>query len=195
VETGFFNEDDARTSAGGFSDANQVYYINYRYTWDGESTPGITITQKSGAAPFVLFALTNQVVPTGAAAGGEAGTGNEGLANGYVNEGSDEVGVASDDFYNSESLNTNGRWIKLEKWGTCWQPTTVPSGWGPYTNGNWRECDDCGWTFVSDEPWAWACYHYGRWCKVKTGCGWAWVPGRVWAGSWVSWRQGKMLRA
>jgi len=59
VETGFFNEDDATTSAGGFTDPNQAYDINYRYTWDGESTPGITITQKSGSAPFCLYALTN----------------------------------------------------------------------------------------------------------------------------------------
>ena len=62
VETGFFNEDDARTSAGGFPDPNQAYYINYRFTWDGDSTPGVTITQKSGSAPFVFYALTNQVV-------------------------------------------------------------------------------------------------------------------------------------
>jgi hypothetical protein len=188
VETGFFNEDDAKTSAGGFSDANQVYYIDYRFTWDGDSTPGITITQKSGSAPFCLYALTNQVVSAGGAA---AGGGGEGLTSGLVNEESDQVGVASDDFYNSESLNNNGRWVKLDRWGTCWQPTTVASGWCPYTNGNWRECDDCGWTFVSDEPWAWCCYHYGRWCKVRTGCGWAWVPGKVWAASWVSWRQGR----
>jgi hypothetical protein len=209
VETGFFNEDDARTSAGGFSDANQVYYINYRFTWDGDSTPGITITQKSGGAPFVLYALTNQVVPGGGAAAGEAagagqaggaqgaggaaagGEADQGLTSGLVDQGSDEVGVASDDFYNSESLNNNGRWIKLDKWGTCWQPTNVPSGWCPYTNGTFKQCDDCGWTFVSDEPWAWCCYHYGRWCKVSTGCGWCWVPGKVWASSWVSWRRGR----
>ena len=61
VVTGFFNEDDATTSAGRFNNRKQVYYINYRYTWDGDSTPGITITQKSGAAPFCLSALTNQV--------------------------------------------------------------------------------------------------------------------------------------
>ena len=62
VETGFFNEDDARTSAGGFPTANQVYYINYRYTWDGDSTPGITVIQKSGGAPFCFYALTNELV-------------------------------------------------------------------------------------------------------------------------------------
>jgi hypothetical protein len=209
VETGFFNEDDARTSAGGFKDQNQAYYINYRYTWDGDSTPGITITQKSGGAPFCLYALTNQVVPggtaaaapaagspaAGAATAGEeaapATGGEKGLSLGYVNEGNDEVGVSSDDFYGSDSLNSNGKWVNVEKWGKCWQPTNVSSGWCPYTNGNFKQCDDCGWTFVSDEPWAWACYHYGRWCKVQSGCGWAWVPGKVWASSWVSWRRGR----
>jgi uncharacterized protein DUF6600 len=207
AETGFFNEDDARTSAGKFQSPNQVYYINFRYTWDGDSTPGITITQKSGGAPFYLYALTNELVEEGggaagaqAAAGGAGGEaagegeegGEDGLSSGYVeNQESDEVGVESDDFYGSESLNSNGKWIKLSKWGTCWQPTGVQSGWSPYTNGSWKECDDCGWTFVSDEPWAWACYHYGRWCKVRSGCGWAWVPGKVWAASWVSWRQGR----
>src|SRR5205823_5995967 len=69
AETGFFNEDDARTSAGRFQTANQVYYINYRYTWDGDSTPGITITQRSGGAPFCLYALTNELVDEGGAGG------------------------------------------------------------------------------------------------------------------------------
>ena len=198
VETGFFNEDDATTSRGGFTDPNQAYYINYRYTWDGESTPGITITQKSASAPFCLYALTNQVVSSGEAAApaasGEAAapapSEESGLSAGFVNTESDQVGVASDDFYNSESLNKHGRWVKMDKWGASWQPTNVPSGWSPYTNGNFQYCDDCGWTFVSDEPWAWATYHYGRWARVHSGCGWAWVPGKVWAGSWVSWRSG-----
>jgi hypothetical protein len=203
VETGFFNEDDARTCAGGFQTASQVYYINYRYTWDGDSTPGITITQKFGAAPFCLYALTNELVTLGQAraegtAAGVAGTavegpleGTETVSSGLVNQESDQIGIESDDFYGSESLNAHGRWIELERWGPCWQPTDVHNDWCPYTNGTWKDSDDYGWTFVSDEPWAWACYHYGRWCRVKTGCGWAWVPGKVWAGSWVSWRQGK----
>jgi len=221
VETGFFNEDDATTSGGGFKDPNQVYYISYRYTWDGDSTPGITITQKAGNTPFVLYALTNQLVPGGqaaaqnagaagnaaaaagggggaasggdntAAAGGDNAGGDEGLSEGLVDQGDDQVGVESDDFYNSDSLNSNGQWVDVEKWGKCWQPTKVSQGWCPYTNGGFQNCDTCGWTFVSDEPWAWATYHYGRWCKVSYGCGWCWVPGRVWAGSWVSWRRGE----
>src|SRR5260370_10465714 len=78
VETGFFNEDDAQTSAGGFKDANQAYYINYRFTWDGDSTPGETITQRSGSAPFVLDAWTNQVVSDGVVA--TEGEGQQALA-------------------------------------------------------------------------------------------------------------------
>lgn len=235
VETGVFNEDDARTSPGGFKDANQAYYINYRFVWDGDSTPGITITQTSASAPFILYALTNQVVPganlatapgeqqgggfaqsgggrrsgggTGQGGGGQAGPGvdqgegtgeggegeggDEGLSSGWVDQGDDEVGVGDDSFYGSDSLNSNGQWVNVEKWGKAWQPTNVSSGWCPYTNGTFENCDDCGWTFVSEEPWAWACYHYGRWCKVGYGCGWAWIPGKVWAGSWVSWRRGQ----
>jgi hypothetical protein len=63
VTTGDFNEDDATTSPGKFADANQVYYINYRFKWDGATTPGFTVTQKTGSVPFVLYALTNQEVP------------------------------------------------------------------------------------------------------------------------------------
>ncbi len=68
VDTGFFNEDDATTSAGGYPDRNQVYYIDYRYTWDGDTTPGVTVTQSKGSIPFCLYALTNQEVAGGAAA-------------------------------------------------------------------------------------------------------------------------------
>jgi Family of unknown function (DUF6600) len=194
VETGVFNEDDARSSGGGFSDQNQVYYINYRYVWDGESNPGVTVTQKAGNAPFVLYALTNQIVPGGASAaeGPPAPEAPEasGITTGMIAAQSDDVGVQSDDFYTDESLNNNGRWISIAEYGRCWVPGNCPGGWRPYTNGSWRYSDDEGWVFVSDEPWAWACYHYGRWIQVEFGCGWAWVPGTDWSGGWVSWRRG-----
>jgi hypothetical protein len=48
---------------------------------------------------------------------------------------------------------------------------------------------DYGWVWDSDEDWGWATYHYGRWTQVD-GIGWCWVPGRVWAPAWVSWRYG-----
>jgi hypothetical protein len=41
---------------------------------------------------------------------------------------------------------------------------------------------------VSEEPFGWATYHYGRWTRLR-GIGWVWVPGEEWAPAWVSWRK------
>ena len=95
---------------------------------------------------------------------------------------------ATADFY--DPLAANGAWVEVGSYGRCWRPAHVAAEWRPYCYGHWV-WTDCGWYWVSDEPWAWACYHYGRWCKVRTGCGWAWVPGKVWGASWVSWRRGR----
>jgi len=43
---------------------------------------------------------------------------------------------------------------------------------------------------VSDEPWGWACYHYGTWVD-DPAVGWVWVPGVEWAphgwsGGWAA---------
>jgi hypothetical protein len=43
--------------------------------------------------------------------------------------------------------------------------------------------------WFSDEPWAWAAYHYGRW-TYNPYYGWVWIPGYEWAPAWVSWRTG-----
>jgi hypothetical protein len=42
---------------------------------------------------------------------------------------------------------------------------------------------------VTDEPYGWATYHYGRWYDDPE-IGWSWVPGDEWAPSWVSWQEG-----
>ena len=60
--------------------------------------------------------------------------------------------------------------------------------WRPYTNGHWIYTD-AGWTWISDEPFGWATYHYGRWIRLRS-LGWVWVPGEQWAPAWVSWRKG-----
>ena len=60
--------------------------------------------------------------------------------------------------------------------------------WRPYTNGRWAYTD-AGWTWVSEEPFGWATYHYGRWTRLRD-VGWVWVPGEEWAPAWVSWRSG-----
>ncbi len=49
---------------------------------------------------------------------------------------------------------------------------------------------DAGWTWVSEEPFGWATYHYGRWVRLRR-IGWVWVPGEEWAPAWVSWRTSK----
>jgi uncharacterized protein DUF6600 len=196
VETGWFNEDDATTSPGGFKDANQVYYINYRYTWDGDTTPGIAISQRYGRTPFCLYALTNQMVPgeelgtTAAGAEAEAVPAESGgLTAGFTAASADDVGVTSDTFYSDETLNSNGEWVDVGGYGKCWRPTRVSADWRPYTNGRWGECDDCGWTWISDDDWGWCTDHYGRWTQTVDS-GWCWVPGTVWSPAWVSWRSG-----
>jgi hypothetical protein len=69
-----------------------------------------------------------------------------------------------------------------------WQPREAQSrNWRPYTNGHWVYTD-AGWTWMSDEPFGWATYHYGRWTRLRN-VGWVWVPGDEWAPAWVSWRK------
>jgi hypothetical protein len=85
-------------------------------------------------------------------------------------------------------LATHGAWIEVGSYGRCWRPAGVAVEWRPYSYGHWV-WTDCGWYWASDEPWAWACYHYGSW-SYETGYGWIWVPGIEWAPAWVSWRFG-----
>jgi len=54
--------------------------------------------------------------------------------------------------------------------------------------GQWVH-SDYGWYWQSEEPWAWATYHYGRWV-LDNYYGWVWVPDVEWAPSWVAWREG-----
>ena len=104
----------------------------------------------------------------------------------------DDAGAAPDDsasfqtFY--DSLANQGTWIQSSDYGYVWQPQVNDPDWAPYTAGHWVYTDD-GWTWVSDESWGWATYHYGRWVNLD-GTGWCWVPGYTWAPAWVSWRYG-----
>ena len=93
---------------------------------------------------------------------------------------------ANADFY--APLSEHGGWIEISSYGRCWRPTGVAVGWRPYCAGHWV-WTDCGWYWSSDEPWAWACYHYGWWA-YEPMYGWVWVPGVEWAPAWVSWRVG-----
>ncbi len=86
-----------------------------------------------------------------------------------------------------ERLAPYGHWEWVPEYGRVWVPA-VATGWRPYVYGRWV-LTDWGWTWVSDDPWAWAAYHYGSW-GFTVGVGWFWVPGRIWAPAWVTWRWG-----
>ncbi|HEY6207380.1 MAG TPA: DUF6600 domain-containing protein [Chthoniobacterales bacterium] len=85
-------------------------------------------------------------------------------------------------------LEPLGAWLDTPTYGYVWQPRDAMESrsWRPYTNGHWVYTD-AGWTWISDEPFGWATYHYGRWTRLR-GIGWVWVPGDEWAPAWVSWR-------
>src|SRR5690606_30432372 len=57
-----------------------------------------------------------------------------------------------------------------------------------YTNGHWV-MTEYGNTWVSDYPWGWAAFHYGRWV-YSNFYGWLWIPDSQWGPAWVVWRQG-----
>jgi hypothetical protein len=87
-----------------------------------------------------------------------------------------------------EQMAPYGQWEQNPQYGWVWVPGGVAAGWQPYVDGHWVY-SDAGWAWVSDEPWGWAAYHYGRWYDDPM-YGWAWVPGVQWAPAWVAWRSG-----
>jgi len=88
-----------------------------------------------------------------------------------------------------DSLNPHGRWLNVDGYGYAFSPRIGSrSSWRPYVDGRWVSTSQ-GWAWDSNEPFGWACYHYGRWTRIARH-GWVWIPGRQWAPSWVSWRYG-----
>jgi hypothetical protein len=87
-------------------------------------------------------------------------------------------------------LDPYGDWMETSDYGYVFQPRQAAQSrdWRPYTNGHWVYTD-AGWTWISDEQFGWATYHYGRWIRLRS-VGWVWVPGEQWAPAWVSWRKG-----
>jgi hypothetical protein len=86
-------------------------------------------------------------------------------------------------------LDPYGSWVQDPRYGTVWVPheQSVGPGFAPYvSSGQWQLASTGEWVWVSDYPFGWIVFHYGRW--VWTGSGWAWVPGYRYAPAWVSWR-------
>jgi hypothetical protein len=76
-----------------------------------------------------------------------------------------------------EDLDQYGYWQSDPDYGQVWYPNNVAYGWVPYRYGHWAWVEPWGWTWVEDEPWGFAPFHYGRW--VAIGPRWGWVPGPV----------------
>jgi hypothetical protein len=83
----------------------------------------------------------------------------------------------SDEMTGYEDLEENGRWHSVEGYGNVWTPTRVRGDWAPYRDGHWGYVAPWGWTWVDDEPWGFAPFHYGRWAHLENS--WCWVPGPV----------------
>src|ERR1700750_3213455 len=68
--------------------------------------------------------------------------------------------ISSQDFY--DSLAPYGTWVSDPQYGDVWVPD-AEDDFTPYgTQGHWV-LTDYGYTWVSDYPWGWATFHYGRW--------------------------------
>lgn len=124
---------------------------------------------------ITLFALLLLGVAAGA---GFAAVSSVGVSLGPSGRSTVNLGFFYDD------LAPYGNWVQSPSYGWVWTPLGVADTWRPYEDGHWAWTDQ-GWTWLSDEPFGWATYHYGRWYDDST-LGWSWVPGYEWAPSWVS---------
>jgi hypothetical protein len=83
----------------------------------------------------------------------------------------------SRDVVGYEDLDDYGSWRSDPGYGNVWMPTRVARGWVPYRDGHWAWISPWGWTWVDDQPWGYAPFHYGRWVHVRGS--WGWVPGPI----------------
>ncbi len=73
----------------------------------------------------------------------------------------------------ARQLAEYGTWDDSPKYGRIWHPH-VDRDWVPYRDGRWAYVAPWGWTWIDNEPWGYAPFHYGRW--VDDDQGWAWAP-------------------
>lgn len=100
------------------------------------------------------------------------------------------AGLVSTEMTGSADLAAYGTWFQSEEYGPIWFPRGVSSDWAPYRRGRWAWVEPWGWTWVADEPWGFAPYHYGRWAHYRGAWGWVpgdWVARPVYAPALVAW--------
>ena len=95
-----------------------------------------------------------------------------------------EAVASVDVFY--DRLSDDGYWVDEPDIGHVFipdQPNFVP-----YHDGHWSRTS-LGFVWVSNEPFAWATTHYGRWAYSQPYARWVWLPDTTWGPSWVEWRE------
>lgn len=90
---------------------------------------------------------------------------------------SESANYISTEMTGYQDLDAYGHWHYAGGYGPVWTPSGIAGDWAPYRVGHWVWVAPWGWTWVEDEPWGFAPFHYGRWAFVESS--WCWVPGPV----------------
>jgi hypothetical protein len=143
---------------------------------EGEATGGGSdYHMDSGEA--ANFTGTDTLTYDGGQAGGPDDFDNWCRSRDDREERSQSAHYVSRDVIGYDDLDDYGEWRSVPDYGYVWFPNRVAADWAPYRYGHWVWVAPWGWTWVEDEPWGFAPFHYGRWAEV--GGGWCWVPGPV----------------
>ncbi|HWX80394.1 MAG TPA: DUF6600 domain-containing protein [Steroidobacteraceae bacterium] len=89
-------------------------------------------------------------------------------------EHSESARYVSPDIVGYQDLDDQGSWRPTPDYGNVWFPTRVAPGWAPYHTGHWSYIPPWGYTWVDDQPWGFAPFHYGRWIWFHEA--WGWIP-------------------
>jgi probable HAF family extracellular repeat protein len=155
--------------------SNQGWIVGYGTTSDN-LTAAFVATPESSGNPGIAGQKPQAHRQTGPPSQEDRGQGEQGSESDEENYDVFYTGLSSDE----------GNWVEAGDYGYCFRPH-VSRNWRPYRDGHWVWTDH-GWYWDSNERFAWATYHYGRWADIG-GTGWCWVPGTRWAPAWVSWRE------
>jgi hypothetical protein len=89
-------------------------------------------------------------------------------------EHSESARYVSPDIVGYQDLDDQGSWRPTPEYGNVWFPTRVAPDWAPYHTGHWSYIPPWGYTWVDDQPWGFAPFHYGRWIWFHDA--WGWIP-------------------
>jgi hypothetical protein len=127
------------------------------------------------ASDFVTFSGTNQLSAESDGNGDREDQFDSWAANRDRHyENSNSSRYVSADVVGYEDLDDHGTWRHTPENGNVWFPRTTEANWAPYHNGHWDYIEPWGYTWVDDEPWGFAPFHYGRWVNYEGS--WGWVP-------------------